>query len=114
MLSVRAYAPGSDRKSRDCEGASAVKHPLSDGDHVRDHESGSVKCKKAQTPSRTALMMLIPVLVIILSQAQFLRRVGVASEKISVHQKVRVLVIVIAIEWWRAAIRAAHRQLAVI
>ena len=38
-------------KSRDGEGASVEKHPPTDGDHARNHESCSVKQKKPHFPS---------------------------------------------------------------
>ena len=56
--------------------------------------------------------MLNPVVVMELRKVQFPRRASVASEKISVHKILRV--IAIAIERWRAAMRAAHQQIAVL
>ena len=51
LLSVRTSTLGSDRKSRDGEGASVVKLLSSGGYHAQDQESGSVKHKKARTSS---------------------------------------------------------------
>ena len=38
-------------KDRGSEGAAVIKLPVSGGDRARDHESGSVKRKRAQNPS---------------------------------------------------------------
>ena len=48
---VHINSLGSAHKSRDCEGASVVKHPQSGGDRARDHKSGSVNRKKVRTSS---------------------------------------------------------------
>ena len=91
-----------------------VKHPLSGGDHARDHESGSVKHRKAQNPSLDSSHDAEPVVMMDLRQVQFPLRASVVSEMISVHQNLRVIAIMIAIEQRRAEIRAAHQQIAVV
>ena len=49
--SVCASLRQTSSKDRDSKGATVVKNSLSGDDRSRDHESSSVKGKKAQNPS---------------------------------------------------------------
>ena len=61
----------------------------------------------------TALVMMSQVVVSDTHKAQRFRRASVVSTRFSVNQKLRVLVIAIAIERWRAAMQAKNQRIAV-
>ena len=91
-----------------------AKQPLSGDDRARNHESGSVKHKKAQIPSLDSSHDAESSGGDGSSSSSFPRRTSVASEKSFVHLILLVVAIAIAIKRRHVAMRAAHQRISVL
>ena len=101
-------------KDRNSEGAAVAKHQRSGGDRTRDHETGFVKRKRAQTHTLESSHDSESSAVMNLRQVQFPGRASVESQMISVHRNLRVIAIAITSEPRRAAMRKGQQRIAVV